>query len=434
MKKKIAMLCLAVFVFCLLPGCSADLSETTRDTTGIAETKHPSEVLNVPNQKDIYFATGNDYYDLYCGYSWVPGPEITLLTREYIDPESIQVSVDIQADYSVYVHEQERGAGSLITYEVVESEGKREVNEITRGDNAFPLYLYQSYYGIDWVEVGKTYAVYLDLYEKQETAEIGAEQVASARDRYNYAVTEHINEYSCLNASDLPRYFEYLIQIKISNAEVEETLTTVQVTVGDAVYDVNIGEVIIRPFFELSTGYDGYNYLSIKTSPPLWLSCYPYGNGIEECRTEIFYAEQALTLTGLHFLDNTTSSLTVLDVIAFISDDPDSGIGIEVEWDGESPIYIEQGKHVTLYITVQDDRMKEINYHSKLYPVWEFECNGAAYEVVSEVLAYRFFTDKWLQYAIGMDGLDMESYFNDYYYLQPANNWRNDVDLTPWGQ
>ena len=149
MKKKIAMLCLAVFIFCLLPGCSANMLDGTvdaADTTGVAETKHPSEVLKVPDRKDIYFATGNDYYDLYCSYSWVPGPEITLLTREHIDPESIQVSLDIKADYSVYVYEQERGAGSLISYEVVESEGKRDVNEISRGENAFPLYLYQSYY------------------------------------------------------------------------------------------------------------------------------------------------------------------------------------------------------------------------------------------------------------------------------------------------
>jgi hypothetical protein len=28
----------------------------------------------------------------------------------------------------------------------------------------------------------------------------------------------------------------------------------------------------------------------------------------------------------------------------------------------------------------------------------------------------------------------MESYFNDYHYLTVNEVWRNDVDLTPWGQ
>ena len=78
--------------------------------------------------------------------------------------------------------------------------------------------------------------------------------------------------------------------------------------------------------------------------------------------------------------------------------------------------------------------MKEINYHSKLYPVFEFECDNSAYEIITEIPLYRYYTDKWLLCTIGLDGLNMESYFNDYYYLSPAENWRYDVDLTPWGQ
>ena len=76
--------------------------------------------------------------------------------------------------------------------------------------------------------------------------------------------------------------------------------------------------------------------------------------------------------------------------------------------------------------------MKEINYHSNLYPVLEFECDGITYELGSEIPLYRHYSDTWLLYAIGLDGVDMESYFIDYYYVQ-VSNWRSDVELTPWG-
>lgn len=392
-----------------------------------------SDIFNTSLKNEVYFATGNDHYDLYVGYSMLPGPQIQLLSRDYIDPNSIQVAIDIKADYSVYVFEQEMGA-SLTSYEIIESEGYRTAYVISADAYDLPLYLYQTYAGINWVEVGNKYLEYLDLWKKYEAKEVEHDQVTDALGRYNYTATEYINEYSLLTADDIPRFYAYKIQIFIDAAEVEEVFTAVQITVDDTVYDVNIGEVYIRPYSEKSTGH---NYLSLQRSSPTWLSSYPYGVGIEKCRSAIYHAETGLTLTGLRFLENTTSNVQVLDVTAVIADDVDSaslGNGIEIEWDGVTPIYIEQGKFVTLIITIQDNRMKEINYHSKLYPIWEFECDNSVYEIISEIPLYRYYTDKWLLYAIGMDGLDMESYFNDYYYLSPAENWRNDVDLTPWGQ
>ena len=40
----------------------------------------------------------------------MPGPEIVLLSREYIVPEDIHVSADIQAEYTVHVTPQKTGA------------------------------------------------------------------------------------------------------------------------------------------------------------------------------------------------------------------------------------------------------------------------------------------------------------------------------------
>ena len=436
MKKRIALLCLAVLVFFLLPGCSADKPEATVNTTEATEAvvnNAVSDVLKVPNRKDIYFATGNDYYDLYAYYSSLCGPQITLLSREYIDPDSIQVSVDIQAGYTVFVTQQETGA-SITTYSVFENDEKRVVHEVSRGVYDFPLYLYQTYAGIDWADVGQKYVEYYDIMAKNATGEGDENQINAALNQYNYAATEFINDYTQLAIDDLPTYYEYLIQVYIDRVEIEEEFTTVQVTIGDTVYDVEIGKVYIRQSPEVQSGRD---YFSTVTGSPFWLNSFPYGSGIEQCQSGVFFATEAITLTGLRFLENTTSTVKVLDIVAVIADDAIdamSGNGIKIQWDGNNPIYVEKGKYVIFFITFQDDRLKEINYHSSIYPVYEFEYDQTSYEIITEIPLYRRYTDKWLLYAIGLDDLNMESYFNDYHYQTATEVWRNEVDLTPWEQ
>ena len=400
MKRK-SLLILMMTLLYILVGCCNNATPTS----------HPADVLQHPEQQDIYFATGNDHYDLYVGYSWVPGPEITLLSREYIDPASITVTADIQAEYSVYVTEQTAGA-ALTTYEITEHDGVREVTEIAFGENDFPLYLYQTYAGLDWTEAGNRYREYSSALEQGNDDDINAAYAS-----YSNAVTEFAQEYTQLRVEDLPVFYEYLIQVTIDHAETTETLSILKITVGDKVYDMYVGEILIHP----NPGYGpGSEYLSMAMSSPYWLMCYPYGEGIEQCQSEIWCAEEPLTITGLSYLENTMATVEVLEITVLLSDNVDAasaGTGIEIKWDGTTPIYVEQGKFVSMKLKVQDERLKDIHYHSKLYPVVKFEVDGTPYEIISEIPLYRHYTDHWLLYAIGLDGLDMESYFNGYYYV-----------------
>lgn len=453
MKKQHRLICLMLaLVLFLLPGCAADRPDATEDTTGAAQEASTADVLDAmedttgaaqetsatkgpdaTQQNEIYFAAGNDYYDLYYYYSSMPGPQIWILSSEHIDPESIRVSADIKAKYSVFVHEQETGRG-LTKYQIVGDEGSRYAYEMEVEPYALPLYIYQTYAGMDWAELGRLYTEYAELREKYDKQEATLDEMKEAGNRYRDADAEYVAEYSKINVEDIPEYYLYTISLYIDAAEEEELFTTVQVTIGETVYDLNIGEIFIRPNADTDTNSSAHDYLSFVNSSPLWLNCYPYGSGIEKCESSTYCAKTALTLTGLRFLENTTSSAQVLDVVTVISDDPYSGAGIEIEWDGVTPIYVEQGKYVTLHMTFQDDRLKEINYHSSIYPVWKFECDGAVYEQVEEIPLFRAYGDRWLLYAMGIGGLDMESYFNDYHYLTVNEVWRNDVDLTPWGQ
>ena len=243
------------------------------------------------------------------------------------------------------------------------------------------------------------------------------DQLKAADAAYQNGATAYVEDYMGLEVSDLPRFYEYTIQILFSEAEKEETFTSVEVTIGDTVHNVEIGQVVLRPTPDCG---DAYEYLSPYGSPPYWISTFPYGEGIAECQSAVCYAEESLTLTGLDYWENTMSTAEVLDVTVLLTDSMDNAYGrsgVEIPWDGTTPIYVEQGKYVTLFFTVQDPRMQEINYHSKLYPVLEFDCQGSHWEAGNDLILYRNYNDRWLLYSLGLDGMSLESYFNDYYYV-----------------
>ncbi len=408
MKKFAAIAAGLLAAVLLLGGCGEDTPEE----------RDPAEVLVGKNPCDIYFATGNDYYDLYAAAAWMPGPEITLLSREEIDPETIQVSLDIQTPYTVYVTQQEIDR-SLSTYEIQEVDGVRQVTMTDAG--FFSLYLYQSYAGMDWKALGEAYADYIATMDQYENGEVELDQLKAAGAAYDNKATEYVEDYMGLEVSDLPRFYEYTIQVFISEAEKEETFTSVEVTIGDTVHNVEIGQVILKPTPEQNL--EAFEYLCPVGSPPYFISTFPYGEGIAQCQYEVFYTEEPLTLTGLDYWENTMSTAEVVDVTVVLADSRDNiggGNGVEIPWDGTTPIYVEQGKYVTLFFTVQDPRMQEINYHSKLYPVLEFDCQGSRWETACDLVMYRNYNDIWLLYALGLDGMSLESYFNDYYYVMDS--------------
>lgn len=216
MKKFAAIAAGLLAAVLLLGGCGEDAPEE----------RDPAEVLVGENPCDIYFATGNDYYDLYAQGSWMYCTEITLLSREEIDPETIQVSLDIQTPYTVDIVQQETDR-SLSTYEIQEVDGVRQVTVTDAG--SFPLYLYQCYAGMDWKTLGEAFADYFAAMDQYENGEVDFDQLKAVGTAYENGATVYVEDYMRLKASDLPRFFEYTIQIWFSEAAQEETFTSVQV-------------------------------------------------------------------------------------------------------------------------------------------------------------------------------------------------------------
>ena len=425
MKKRMRYIWLLVALALALTGCGVGDPVASNPVTSDPVENDPAACLNREAGQDIWFDAGNDYYDLYAYYSQQPGPEIQLFSREYIDPETIQVTADIQADYQVFVLEQPVDR-SLISYKIVEENGGRRLDAMSEG--FFPLYLYQSYAGMDWAELTERYQTWQNTPEDDEE---GNEKKAAWK-AFNAMETDYAEEYMSLTAEDLPVFYYYTIHFFITNAQVEETLRTLHVTIGETTYDVDIGQINIRP--APSVENDAGELLNFSRASVYLTNSFPYGEGIETCMSTVYQVVEPVTLAGLDFLENSLSTAQILDVTVSIGDlDTDVGTdqATSIQWDGKTPILLEQGKYVGLVITFQDDRLKEISYHGKFYPVLELEYNGESYQMVSEIPLLRLHGDIWLLYAMGLDGLDMESYFNDYYY-KLINTWRSQVSQEPW--
>ncbi len=419
MTKKILSLPVFLLLISFLISCTTKNAES--ESLILPDT---STILKGETPCDIYFATGNNYYDLYPYYA--VGPQIMMLSREYIDPETIHISIDIQAEYTVIVTEQPQIHPSLTRYEINETEGTREVTTLSSHANDFPLYLYQNYAGMDWAQLGNSYIHKQSVQEQYSNGTIDIEQLEAELAAYDHATTEYISDYAALTLDDIPQFYGYLIQINFSEQEKEESFQTIHVTVGDKEYVVDIGQVQLRPspVFENSD-----NYLSIMAWTD-YLDGYPYGAGIEKCQSTTYYAAEALTLTDLDFLENSLSTASILDVTVIIADSLEEAVlaeGLLIPWDGKASIHVQQGKYICLQLTVYDERMKEICYGANLYPVLEFTCNAKSHKTCSTIALTRHWAANWLLYSIGLDGMDMESYFNDYYYVV-ISNWRKEVN------
>ena len=98
-------------------------------------------------------------------------------------------------------------------------------------------------------------------------------------------------------------------------------------------------------------------------------------------------------------------------------------------WDLKSEVTIEKGTYVILELFFRDPRLAELEYGGKLYPVMVYRKGDTSYSHQTELTLSRAgYVDLWLRYAIVFEGLDAESYFQDYY--RPIyESWRENM---PW--
>lgn len=118
-----------------------------------------------------------------------------------------------------------------------------------------------------------------------------------------------------------------------------------------------------------------------------------------------------MTLTKCYVLDD---AVEVRDLILTVTSEDNS---VSFAWDGTSPYDLFPGDQVQIDLVFYSQWTAELNYGLDVVPILEFESESETAYIWSECnLTPVFITNLYELYAIVFDGVDMESYYKDYYY------------------
>lgn len=390
-------------------------------------------------QKKVAFTCQNYNFDVYTCCSWQPGLIFYILSEEYVEPAEISVSVPVEQHYNVNVYDVLANVDpyKLTSYSYID--GDAETGLAFAEDDStlnYQLYLYQAARGMDWKTLGDKEVQltslgdqWKELYDQgladtPEAQKIN-EAAVQASVEFRKVANAYVEEYRKLQKDALPQFYMYLVEVFFEyDSSAENTcFQKIEIHMSDECYPVEIGEVRLHNEWAGNTYIDD-DALKISSSGPMDLFFYPYGPGIEKREGFTLRTDEDITLQGCAQMEGSICSAEILEIHLVVTD-TDGSSAMDLVWDGNTAIHIPKGKDVKFTFLIQDDRMKEVFYGENLYPTITYEHNGEIYTLTVQLSLYRRNYEPWFWYAVCFQELDLESYFNDYYYVA-VDNWRKD--------
>lgn len=415
-----------------------------------AEDAKGSLVSYDPNRQ-VYFSCQNIDSDIYLNSSFMPNLRFHILSLQHVDPEEIQISIPIQTEYAVLISE----CAEIRTTEYLTS-----LNSETGYIHDFPYYLYQCYRGTDWKKMGNLYIAAEQASNRQgELIMAGVSssdseyiQLQETIDEFHAYRDAYVEDFQALTPEDLPVFYDYEVQIFFgfnnidlesyelsSGIRVSEGFHTVDIQLGNTLYTQEIGEIRLHAENLENIHQSHEDNLQDFSGIGIEGKSYPWGDGTECEMLTSFLAKKDLTITKLYFYE---SDIKLPGAHIIISSTPRVGTpelfeatetttkdtSIDFYWDLETPIDIAAGTYVTIDLIFQDPRLSQMEYGGRLYPVMEYSVGTETHIRQTEINLDRVSLNSWLRYAIAFDGLDLESYFQDFY--RPVyESWRENI---PW--
>lgn len=387
--------------------------------------------------RELYILTGkNDiiYVNRWSNNSY----GFRIYSKKPLDVNSISVKLPISIYYNVTVEQRELGG--------VQQVGLR-MNEQSYNENSFSYPLYLAYQGKDFRKLAELYDKfkqlqvptygYIKMWEDKqitrEQYEILMAPYEAAKEEYYAYLDAEWEDYLALTKQDLPQFYAYSVIIGFTDInnlgakwDHEESFTQIEVTIGDQTYVQDVGKIKLVEDWELpaqldwTAGFAGIaGTLGSIHGPRL------YNDGIH-C-LEVLYHYTADRYELLEELVMQNPSQTVERV--WLQIQPKGGKTVVVEWDMSEPYEIYPGDEVTVHAAYSDENLSTLRYQTVIAAYLLCSSDGESYcrmaycDTVAEGSDY-------LWYAVLFDGLDLESYYWDYYYLinEP---WRYDPEGTP---
>ena len=385
--KKIVVWILVIMLF--LTACSQ--SGGTDETTSLLQTMDtlpdaPFPVLTDPGNslieydpdRQIYFSCRNLDYDIYLDMSCAPFLNIRILSKNALNIETVQANIPIQNGYSILIAESND-----------EFLGQLSTDDSIMSGYVFKPYLYQSYEEKSW------------------------------KDGEDAALSE---VYSRLTPEDLPQFHVYHVTIMFEKTVGgDEAFQDITLTIDGKDYPLSIGEIWLHEKAVLNYPDDQWLDGGISTQSLIVDShTMLYNDGIDQiCPAFDFTAAYDMELLDLYLLD---PKIDILDVRLVINSQ--KGSSMDFYWDRKSPVYLESGDHVWIYVYYRDERQDTLDYTAKAWPVIDYKCELGYYSAFTECTLCREL-NLYELYAIVFDGVDLESYYRDYYFPK-YESWRQD--------
>ena len=271
-------------------------------------------------------------------------------------------------------------------------------------------HIYQTQKGMDWAEAYRLYRAV------QQAKEVMDKDPTDSAAQYDYleasrAWSKHIRQFEDdykqekKEIMDSLSYYVYGVYVRFDpNITKEETVSTIALDVEGEHYSLSVGRIHNSPTIAYklddttdrtltAMGGSGHSF------PLPWTA-----KGFEMPRT--FTAKEDLTLEKLEML---TEGCTIGEI--HLARTGKSGQTIDMQWDGKSPVYIDEGDEVSIWVTCSDKyNAGKANVRCEICTVLYFSTVAGRYYAP----AAQSFTTSWSPYelcAIFLDGLDLRSYF-----------------------
>lgn len=445
MKKGIVIcVCLAVLLGLAACGMHATPDDNTTQNTASEGSAPSSTVLGQPIEplptmnletigqpveydpdRQIYILTGN-FNNAIPDYGF-PLMDFYILSKEALDPDTITLDIPVESPYNLSVEQ--------LLLEGIALKGDGDILDQC-GKNQYPYVLYQVSRGVDF---GKLAQMEWTLRHMKEEADSYWEEYSMGKlslDEYNTLTepynmrkaeleayqSDYADEYCGLTLEDLPQFYVYRVEAYFPvGTMIEETFHQVDIAVNGIVYHQDVGEVQLRREIPYPVTHDweiggGLAGILGEGTPTL-----PYNGGYHRVANYFsFTAEWAMLLTELVLEEPEHRLCRVWVEITSIE-----GLHSEFYWDMSQPLQLYEGDQVYIDIEYYDPAAQTLDYDTRVwgYLIYEYDggvaCKSSECWVQSNVNFYEL-------YAIIFEGLDLKSYYWDYYY--PLNEpWRFDI-------
>jgi len=382
--KKVLVWLLVFMLFltsCAQPGGEGENISTPQAMESLLPvlTDPGNSLIEYDPDREIYFSCRNLDYDIYLNMSCTPFLSFWILSKDALNVDTIQADIPIRNGYSIL---------SADCYD--ENLGQFSTDDTVENYYTFKPYLYQCYWGKSWTE-GEDAAL--------------------------------LEAYSRLKPQDLPQFHVYQVVIMFEKTVGgDESFREMTLTIDGKAFPLSIGEIRLHEEATVNYPIDWVLEDGGITSQTLMPYCYPqlYNDGIDQLAPAFaFTAAYDMELLDLYLLD---PNIEILDTRLVISSG--NGSSMDFYWDRISPVYLEQGDQVMIFVYYRDERQVSLDYMAKAWPVLDYKCEQGYYSAFTECTLCREL-NLYELYAIVFDGVDLESYYRDYYFPK-YESWRQD--------